>query len=407
MKSLLVSARSITLKIVAGTIFVTSILSGASPAAADTNGQLTYTVADGKASVTGCDGACSASIAVPSTLGGVPVAKIADWAFYDQASIETVSLPSSVTTIGTFAFAADTGLESINIPTGVTEIATYALYLTPKLQSIELPEGLVSIGSHAFSYAGFRSITIPATVTSIGDSAFYVNSYLENVNFEGNAPSVDAYAFDALAANPKANLASRTLTGYGNDGDDFHGLTVTYPAVPPTISGAPTGPTKSRSATFSLAGDPGATFKCSVDGGSYTTCTSPLTTSGLSVGDHVLRVTQARGTGSDSAPASVTWTVTELDAPSLIGRARIKFNFSTRVTTVRLNAIADQSDGPNPITSIEYFSHPRRPSDAAQQNPGKIREYGTTVVLPAKEVAFWVRVKDTKGKWSRWYWTKK
>jgi hypothetical protein len=82
-KSLLVSARSIALKIVAGTIFVASILSGASPAAADTNGQLTYTVADGKASVTGCDGACSASIAVPSTLGGVPVTKIADSAFYD------------------------------------------------------------------------------------------------------------------------------------------------------------------------------------------------------------------------------------------------------------------------------------------------------------------------------------
>jgi hypothetical protein len=36
-----------------------------------------------------------------------------------------------------------------------------------------------------------------------------------------------------------------------------------------------------------------------------------------------------------------------------------------------------------------------------------MRQYATTVVLPAKEVAFWVRFKDARGNWSGWHWTKK
>jgi hypothetical protein len=61
----------------------------------------------------------------------------------------------------------------------------------------------------------------------------------------------------------------------------------------------------------------------------------------------------------------------------------------------------------NSIKWIEYFSREKRPAANAPQNPKKIRRYATTVVLPAKEVAFWVRDKDTKGKWSGWYSTKK
>jgi hypothetical protein len=72
-----------------------------------------------------------------------------------------------------------------------------------------------------------------------------------------------------------------------------------------------------------------------------------------------------------------------------------------------LNAAADTRVPGNSIKWIEYYSHPKRPHANAVQNPGKIRKYATTVILPPKEVAFWVRVKDTKGKLSVWYQTKK
>jgi hypothetical protein len=169
----------------------------------------------------------------------------------------------------------------------------------------------------------------------------------------------------------------------------------------------PTEPTKSTSANFTMTGEEGATFRCSVDGAHYKACASPFTVNRLAAGNHTLRVTQADESGADSAATTVNWTVSELDAPTVAGKVGLKVNFSTRVTTLNLAASADQADQPNPVKWIEYFSHPTRPAASARQNPKKIRQYGTTVVLPAKEVAFWVRVKDTKGKWSGWYSTKK
>jgi hypothetical protein len=94
------------------------------------------------------------------------------------------------------------------------------------------------------------------------------------------------------------------------------------------------------------------------------------------------------------------------DAPNLIAKVGLNFNLKTRVTTLTLNATADTGAGANSIKWIEYYSHPRRPAANARQNPDKIRTYSRTVVLPAREVAFWVRVKDTKNRWSGWYSTK-
>jgi hypothetical protein len=91
----------------------------------------------------------------------------------------------------------------------------------------------------------------------------------------------------------------------------------------------------------------------------------------------------------------------------VLSKVGLKFNPRTKVTTLTLKAAADTRVKGNSIKWIEYFSHEKRPAANAPQNPKKIRRYATTVVLPAKEVAFWVRFKDTNLKWSGWYSTKK
>lgn len=81
--------------------------------------------------------------------------------------------------------------------------------------------------------------------------------------------------------------------------------------TPPTvtITGGPTGPTnvKTPSFPFTTAGDP-TQIQCTVDGGTYTTCTSPYTTASLADGAHTVtvRVTDAAGNqGSDSRSFTV------------------------------------------------------------------------------------------------------
>lgn len=133
-------------------------------------------------------------------------------AYADEAdsSLETVNLPSTLTTMGDGIFAYDyalknvnfaansqitslpgttfegcTGLESITLPASLTEISgrirdSYGLQgrglfesLTA-LRTVNFEEGskLTTIGNYAFAGSGLESIIIPNSVTTIGEYAF-------------------------------------------------------------------------------------------------------------------------------------------------------------------------------------------------------------------------------------------
>ncbi|MCY1073847.1 adventurous gliding motility protein AgmC [Archangium lansingense] len=78
-----------------------------------------------------------------------------------------------------------------------------------------------------------------------------------------------------------------------------------------TITSGPSGTTSERSATFTLeSNEPGVTFECSLDGGAYMPCTSPVTFSDLAEGEHTLQVRARDAAGNvDATPATRTWTV--------------------------------------------------------------------------------------------------
>jgi hypothetical protein len=63
-------------------------------------------------------------------------------------------------------------------------------------------------------------------------------------------------------------------------------------------------------------------FECSLDGSSFSTCSSPAQFSGLSDGAHILEVTSIDNSGSkDPSPASFTWTVDTVPPDTLIDSA--------------------------------------------------------------------------------------
>jgi len=81
-------------------------------------------------------------------------------------------------------------------------------------------------------------------------------------------------------------------------------------AVDTSIVGGPPEHSASPGATFSFASSASdATFQCSLDGASPEPCTSPVTYSGLSSGEHSFKVAASSGGTTDESPAEYSWTV--------------------------------------------------------------------------------------------------
>ena len=111
-------------------------------------------------------------------------------AAFEASGLTTVTFAtdSKLTTICSSAFH-DNPLGSITIPASVTTIGTMAFYDCPWLATVTFDgtQTLTSIGDYAFSGQGLTTITIPASVTSIGDEAFHDCTGLKSVMLNGEA----------------------------------------------------------------------------------------------------------------------------------------------------------------------------------------------------------------------------
>jgi hypothetical protein len=120
----------------------------------------------------------------------------------------------------------------------------------------------------------------------------------------------------------KVTVAGTTVTVAPTDenGNSFDVQTYTFGGVPDTvIDTSPPPLVNSSDATFTFrASQPGASFKCSLDGAAATTCTSPATYTALAEGAHSFSVTATTSGGTDTTPATDQWTVdtTPPSAPS-------------------------------------------------------------------------------------------
>lgn len=132
----------------------------------------------------------------------------------------------------------------------------------------------------AIDGGSFSTCTSPVTVSGLADGS---------------------HTFSVRATNSAGDAGPQTDRTFTVD---------TTPPGAPTISGAPTGTVNTGSASIAITGESGATLKCSVDGGSYITCTSPLSITGLSDGTHTVSFKQVDAAGNaGTAVASASWTV--------------------------------------------------------------------------------------------------
>ncbi len=110
---------------------------------------------------------------ITSFIFGNEVESIPDYLCSYMNKLSTVTIPNSVTSIGSSAFFGCTGLTSITIPNSITSIGEWAFGLCTSLTSITIPNSITSIGEYAFYLCtSLTSITIPNNVTGIGTGAF-------------------------------------------------------------------------------------------------------------------------------------------------------------------------------------------------------------------------------------------
>ena len=173
--------------------------------------------------VTGYNGSDTA-IVIPSSVNGIPVKEIAANAFKGKQRITSITVPDSVTYIGSYAFSGCISLTelnlgngvktipssmaegcnklaSINIPDSVTSIGNYAFYNCTSLTSVVIGDSVTSIGYEAFrNCSSLVSVVIPDSVTSIGDFAFYYCSSLTSVVIPDSVTSIGNYAFSGCSS---------------------------------------------------------------------------------------------------------------------------------------------------------------------------------------------------------------
>ena len=70
--------------------------------------------------------------------------------------------------------------ENYTVSNGVTTIGDFSFQSFQNLTNITLPPSVTSIGTEAFEYSALDTIDLPNSVTNIGDSAF-AYSFLESI----------------------------------------------------------------------------------------------------------------------------------------------------------------------------------------------------------------------------------
>lgn len=144
---------------------------------------------------------------------------------FENTKITSITLPSSVVSIGTSAFSGCTLLESahlkdtkidwiqsatfdgctelttVELPSTVTEINSFAFRNCTKLNSISLPNKIQEIKQGAFlGCTSLQSITFSANLTNFGRDAFKNCSALSDIRYEGNVGQWREIKYDSIGA---------------------------------------------------------------------------------------------------------------------------------------------------------------------------------------------------------------
>ena len=124
------------------------------------------------------------------------VTSIGMLAFYNCRALQFLNIPNSVTSTSSDVFYQCTTLQYIIMSNNITSISSKMFYDCHTLRYVNIPNGVTSIGKDAFYNCYLlKSINIPDTVTSIGDNSFYNCQSLQSINIPDGVTTIGSSAF--------------------------------------------------------------------------------------------------------------------------------------------------------------------------------------------------------------------
>ena len=131
------------------------------------------------------------SVTIPDS-----VTTIGAGAFNGCSNLTSVTIGDSVTEIGYRVFEDCSSLTSVTIPDSVTMIGYSAFEDCYSLTSVTIGDSVTTIGGGAFcNCSSLTSVTIPDSVTMIGNEAFFGCSSLTSVTIGDSVTTIGNYAF--------------------------------------------------------------------------------------------------------------------------------------------------------------------------------------------------------------------
>ncbi len=166
---------------------------------------------DGTCYVSGIGSCTDVHINIPPvSYDGDTVVGVNNYAFANCTSINSVTIPSGVTSIGIYAFRDCTSLESISIPSSVTIIDSAAFSGCTNLKTITIPSSVTRINSYAFeNCTSLESLEIPNSITIIDQAAFAGCTRL--IQEENGVSYVDKWIVGAELTGKSVVLRSDTV----------------------------------------------------------------------------------------------------------------------------------------------------------------------------------------------------
>ncbi len=137
-------------------------------------GDLTYNIINDEAVIMYSPSA-SGKVTIPDKIDNYKVTQIADYAFYNNSKITSISIGKNVWRIGDYAFDHCLEVEAVTMGSSVEEIGEYAFHYCSYVNSITLPKGIMRLG------CGFIQGTDYYLAAKWTGNALYIDNYLVEV----------------------------------------------------------------------------------------------------------------------------------------------------------------------------------------------------------------------------------
>ena len=160
------------------------------------------------------------------------ITHIGAYAFFYYTNCRSVSLPSSLVSIGESAFAMNYGLTQLDLPEGLRKLGDMAFMSCRALKRLTVPSTLETIGRNTFSSCGSLSdVTLSEGLTALGRLMFSGDRQLKNITLPQSLTTIGASAFQQTGLQELHIPANVTKI----EGQAFEGTALTSVEVPGTV----------------------------------------------------------------------------------------------------------------------------------------------------------------------------